>query len=88
MERAAADNVMDDRESGRKPIVRVIHPGNPAIVTAPQTLELAALRPVALRPRLSTGLPFTALRNMQNPGTKDQAAMAHIVEISGLCLNP
>ena len=43
-----------------EPNIRVVHPGNPAIVTAlPKLSALRScnLRPEALRPRLSTGLP-------------------------------
>ena len=42
----------------------------------------ATLRPVALRPHLSAGLPFTVDPNMQNRLSKDQAAAAHILEQS------
>src|SRR5690606_6847397 len=41
---------------------RVVHPGGPAIVVAGAAgPRRRTLRPVALRPRLSTGLPFAVL---------------------------
>src|SRR5690606_132324 len=52
------------------------------LVTPLSWLLPATLRPVALRPRLSAGLPFTVWPNMQNRLTKDQAVAAHILEHS------
>ena len=52
--------------------------GNLAIVTVQNTV----LDPWLCVPVFQRVCPFTAGGNMQNPQTKDQAAMAHIMEIS------
>ena len=65
-------------ERGRRTDLFVLY-----ILVTPLSWPLpATLRPVALRPHLSAGLPFTVDPNMQNRLSKDQAAAAHILEQS------
>jgi hypothetical protein len=63
-------------------VFRVQQHGNPAIVAQLPNYSESALRPVALRPRLSPGLPLTVDPTMQNRRPEDQVPASLNMSIS------
>src|SRR5215510_12139711 len=76
------------RGSGRKPIIRVVHPGDPAIVTPRDTFSRAVLRPVALRPTSFDGFALYSIEEYAESADKRSSGRGSHCGDFSLCLNP